>query len=53
MEIKLLVPGKQGKIRFNYTQCQRFESLANQPSRIKVLLWNENMDKAVEKNSMY
>ncbi|HEF5696034.1 MULTISPECIES: PDDEXK family nuclease [Bacillus cereus group] len=47
---KVISAGKnKGKIRFNYTQCQRFESLANQPSRIKVLLWNENMDKAVEK----
>lgn len=31
-----------GKIRFNYTQCNKFKLLGNQ-SRLKIILWNEQM----------
>ncbi|WP_205439602.1 hypothetical protein [Peribacillus alkalitolerans] len=37
-----------GKIRFNYTKCSKFLLLNDSPSRIKVLLWNENMEDSLK-----
>jgi hypothetical protein len=45
---KVISAGKnKGKIRFNYTKCSTFELLENNPKRIKVLLFKENMDKEI------
>lgn len=42
-----LVAGKNpGKIRFNYTKCHQFKLLNNQ-SRLKIILWNENMSEEI------
>lgn len=49
-ENRPLKAGKNpGKIRFNYSKCHSFELLENQ-SRLKVLLWNENMSDSVKKD---
>jgi hypothetical protein len=43
---KVLKAGKNlGKIRFNFCQTPKFELLATKPSRIKIVYFNENMNK--------
>ncbi|WP_391206629.1 hypothetical protein [Psychrobacillus sp. L4] len=37
-----------GKVRYRYSQCEKFELLEDK-NRIKVLLWNKNMDSNVKK----
>jgi hypothetical protein len=52
---KVLSAGKNpGKVRFNYVECSKFELLKNE-SRVKILLWNENMKDSVKKklSSLY
>jgi len=45
---KPLSSGKNpGKIRYNYVECNEFELLENK-SRLKIVLWNENMDEEVK-----
>lgn len=43
-----LAAGKNpGKVRFNYTKCNEFLLLKNK-KRLKMILWNENMEKSIE-----
>ena len=44
-----LSPGKNpGKIRYNYVECNKF-LLLDKKSRLKIVLWNENMDSIIKK----
>ena len=47
---KVISAGKnKGKIRFNYSKVKEFELLEGTPPRTKVLLWNKEMTKEIEK----
>lgn len=47
---RVLCAGKNiGKARFNIREVNRFELLSNKPSRIKVVYYNQNMEKKYKK----
>ena len=47
----IIAAGKnKGKIRYNYTQATKFKLLENNPSRIKILYWNSNIEEKIKES---